>query len=388
MSAPLAPGIPEIIAPELPLQGWGGWFFTEVGRSLDGAVLQAMRFVIDAALMPRPEDLPALRASAARFLAGELRDEPRRFFAIVDEPAAPLEVTSRVRRRIEGGVVLSRRFATAYRPSGDAIAPGNEDRIHVEHWVHDPDRTRATVVALHGFSMGYPWIDGFALFAAQLFRRGFDVALVTLPFHGKRSPADARFSGERFAVPDVARLNEAVRQAIYEIHVLVGWLRQETGAPVGLLGLSLGGYLSALMAGLTASLDFVIPMVPPVCMGDLAWRFFERSRHHRERPATAFSREELRTAYGVHSPLTYPCRVEKRRLMILAGRGDQIVPPDHPHALWRHWGEPKIVWFNGSHLAPFGRGRLLRAIVDHIGGTLPPYSPNRGGLPTSTPRAG
>jgi len=348
----------------------GAWLLTRMGSTLDGMVLQAMRLVVDATMMPQPEDLPAHRASAEPFVVGELWADPRRFFSYIDEPATPLRISGRRRRSLTGGTIVGRELTTAYRPyhwSGavcdNVTAP---DTVLVEHWIHEPPRGRATIVGLHGFSMGYPRIDAFALFAAQCFEAGFDVALVTLPFHGPRTPPDARFSGERFAMPQVARLNEAVRQAIYEIHVVTSWLRQQTGGRVGLLGLSLGGYLAALMAGLRPDLDFVIPMVPPVCFGDLAWRFFSQSRYYRGEQSAAFSHEELRAMYRVHSPLTYARCVERSRLLILAGRGDQIVPPEHPHALWRHWGEPEIYWFSGSHLAPFRRRLLAAKILDHL----------------------
>jgi pimeloyl-ACP methyl ester carboxylesterase len=363
--------IPTLAPTDLPQEHWDEWLLTRLGSALDGAMLQAMRFVIDATLMPRPADVPVLRASAERFVIGELWEEPRRFFAFVDQPVAPVAVSGRRRRSLSGGTIFARELATAYQPyhpneGGTGAAAPSADKVPVEHWVHESEAPLGTVLALHGFSMGYPRIDAVALFAAQCFRAGLDVALLTLPFHGRRTPADARFSGERFAVPHVARLNEAVRQAIYEIHVVSGWLRRQTGAPVGLLGLSLGGYLASLMAGLTSDLDFVIPMVPPACMGDLAWRFFSRSRHYRSDASPAFSREELRAAYRIHSPLSYPRRVDKRRILILAGRGDLIVPPEHPHALWQHWDEPEICWFSGSHLAPFRRGRLARTVLRHI----------------------
>jgi pimeloyl-ACP methyl ester carboxylesterase len=363
--------LPAVTGADLPAESWGDWALTQLGAALDGSMLRAMRLVVDSLMMPRPQDLPRLRASAEPFIQGELRDKPRRFFTFVDAPIEPLDVTGRYRRVIDGGAVVARRFATAYQsypgiehaPEDDAPA---HDRLLVEHWAHQSERPRATVVALHGFSMGYPWMDSLAMFAAPLYAHGFDVALVTLPFHGPRTPKSARFSGERFAMPHVARLNEAVRQAVYEIHLLVTWLRRHSGTPVGLLGLSLGGYLSALMAGLTPALDFVVPMVPPACMGDLAWRFFSKSRHYRNRKAVTFSREELRAVYRVHSPLTYARQVDWGRVLIVAGRGDQIVPPEHPHSLWRHWEEPEIYWFSGSHLAPFRRGRLFAAIASHI----------------------
>jgi pimeloyl-ACP methyl ester carboxylesterase len=364
---PALPELSAVAAADLAQEGWADWVLTQLGSTLDAAMLQAMRFVVDALMMPRPQDLPELQRSAELFRSGDLWSEPRRFFSFIDEPVAPRMLTIRRRRAIAGGTIVSRAFTTAYRPyPGMETDAAADSPLLVEHWKHEPGRPLATVVALHGFSMGYPRGDAFALFAAPCFRAGLDVALVTLPFHGARTPQDARFSGERFAVPHVARLNAAVRQAIYEIHMLVGWLREHRDAPVGLLGLSLGGYLSALMAGLTAGLDFVIPMVPPVCMGDLAWRFFAQSRHYRGGSSPPFSRDELRAVYRVHSPLTFARRVDKQRILIIAGRGDRIVPPDHPHALWRHWEEPDICWFSGSHLAPFRRERLLAAILAHV----------------------
>jgi pimeloyl-ACP methyl ester carboxylesterase len=359
-----------VTACDLPSEGWGDWLLTQLGSTLDATVLRAMRLVIDATLMPRAEQLPEMHASAAPFLSGELWEEPRRFFAFVDAPLTPVYVRGRRRRRLDGGVVVARELFTAYRPhpglEAFVEAPAPDDRIFLEQWTHDGQAPRATVLALHGFSMGYPRLDAAVLFAAACFRAGYDVALLTLPGHGARTPRGARFSGERFAVPHVARLNEAVRQSVYEIHLTARWLRQQTHKPVGLIGLSLGGYLASLLAGLTPDLDFVVPIVPPVCMGDLAWRFFAQSRHYQQNRAAAFSREELRAAYRVHSPLTYAPRIDTARAFIVAGRGDQIVPPDHPHALWRHWGKPDIHWFSGSHLAPFRRSRLLALILEHL----------------------
>jgi hypothetical protein len=107
-------------------------------------------------------------------------------------------------------------------------------------------------------------------------------------------------------------------------------------------------------------------MVPPVCIGDLAWSFFEQTRHAREGGAAALSHDELRRSFRVHSPLAHPLRMPAERVLIVAGRGDRIVPPSHPAALWTHWGEPAIHWFSGSHLAPFGRGRIVNAIARHL----------------------
>jgi hypothetical protein len=353
---------PELVAARLPSERWSDGLFTQLGVALDTMVLSAMRRVIDAAMMPSAAELPDMRAAAQDFLAGDLQKHPQRYFAF-PQPPQPTSAQGRYRRRLSGGLIIDRVFDVSYRPyfpeNGAPRATARSDRVLVQHWMHEPKRPKATVLAVHGFSMGQPRIDAFALFASQWFQRGLDVALMTLPYHGARTPRDARFSGERFAAPRVNQLGEAVRQAIYEMRMVTDWLRDQTEAPVGLLGLSLGGYLSSLMAGLYADLDFVIPMVPPVCIGDLAWRFHSESRRRGGEEGVAFSHEQLRAAYRVHSPLTYLLKVPKERVLIVAGRGDRI-------ALWRHWGEPDIYWFSGSHLAPFRRQRIISAIERHL----------------------
>ena len=357
--------IAELPRARLPYEAWLARALTGFGTAVDSSVLRAMQLVVERALIPASADLDSLRESARLMLSPGLQADPRRFFSFLDEPPHTLRMHSRRRRRVAGGAVISRRIESEYMPYTAGVE-GSLGPILVDHWVHQSTRSRGTVLALHGFTMGNPRIDSFVLFANHWYRSGLDVALLTLPHHGARTPPAARFSGEHFAVPDVARLGEAVREAIYEIRQLLYWLREESGAPVGVLGLSLGGYLAALSAGLCDDLDFVIPMVPPVCIGDLAWRFFTQTRHYREGGAPALTRQELRRAFRIHSPLAHPLRISPERVMIVAGRGDRIVPPEHPAALWSHWGEPRIHWFSGSHLTPFGRGTIARAILDHL----------------------
>lgn len=365
------PGLPSAL---LPAEGFLGSAFTRLSQTLDLGVLRAMQIVVERALIPGTEEVGALRASARALEDPVLQSDPRRYFAFLDEPLPPLVVTGERRRRLPGGRVVARRLTSEYRPysyaggvASDVAATSNRDPILLEHWMHaDGGAPRGTVIAIHGFAMGRPRIDAFALFAREWYDRGLDVALLTLPHHGERTPPQARFSGEWFAVPHVTRVAEAVREASFEIQVVTSWLRQERGGPVGLLGLSLGGYLAALTAGLVDDLDFVVPIVPPVCIGDLAWRFFERTDHARRGGAAALGHDELRRAFRVHSPLAHPLRVPRDRVLIVAGRGDRIVPPEHPHALWRHWGEPRIHWFSGSHLAPFGRAGVVREVERHL----------------------
>jgi hypothetical protein len=327
-----------------------------------------MRLAFEAAAYPPADELLRIHTSAEPYLTERLQRDPRVFFAFVDAPPPSPPMMSEARAPLPGGTIVSWRFESRYEPYHRDPAGARcveNDVVAVEHWLHGGRAAPATVLALHGFTMGHPRVDAHVMMAARWFALGLDVALLTLPFHGVRSPRSARYSGELFVSWDVGRLNEAVRQAVHDVHLVRGWLTRQTGRPVGLLGLSLGGYLAALCAGLMADLAFVIPVVPPVTLSDLPARLFGMDGGELPVPL-----DDLERAYRLHSPLTYPLAVPRERVLVVGGRGDLVVPPEHAHALWRHWRQPAMWWFNGSHTAPFRRREILAraaAHLDHLG---------------------
>jgi len=346
-----------------------------IAAGIDGVVLRGARAIIDRTIMPDPAEAESLRASASFYTRSPYDREPGRFFAFLDEGPAAAVVEVEPLRHARCGARRERlTFKSGYTPVNPA-----RDAVHqaavanhlacAERWYHDDARDHPTVVALHGFGTGYPGIDAPALMAADFHDAGFDVILFTLPLHGRRTPEGTRFSGRAFASTDVAEINEALGQAVHDLTALVRWVRRHSGCSVGLVGISLGGYVASLMAGLSDELDFVIPIIAPVCFGDLAHRFMAASGRYRSRPV-ALEREEFQAAYRVHSPLTYELRLAPDRALIIAGLGDRIVPAEHPQWLWEHWGEPGIYWFAGSHVAPFGRKKVfaeIRAFLTRLG---------------------
>lgn len=350
---------------DLPAAGWRVAFLTELAHWFDRAALGSLCFAFDRSLVVAPQE----RARVARSAEPYRDADPDRFFAGLDAcaPIAPRDVTT-VGRLPDGAVLAwsfespSQCFDTARR---DADLECEENRrVPVQHWRHD-EGARATVIALHGFTMGNARLDAIVLQARRWYDAELDVLLLPLPLHGPRTPPDARFSGEAFGSWDVGRVNEAVRQAVFDVHSVGAWLRAASTPRVGLLGLSLGGYVAALLAERSPDYAFVLPIVPAVCLARLPCHVFGLSRHGR-RSAPPMALEAMRAGHRVHSPLSAPLRVPKERVMIIAGRGDGVVPPSHAHALWRHWDEPRIVWFGGSHFAPFSRHAIVRAGLAHV----------------------
>lgn len=343
---------------------------TRFGGLLDRLAVRAMSFAFDQTLMPSTGELAMVRRSAEPYLGSALTDDPRRFFATLAEVGAPSCVRNGSRRRIAGGDIAAYALASDYEPFHELGTPDPSDRsdandwIPIEHWVHDRP-ARATAIALHGFTMGNPSVDAAVLMVADWFRLGLDVVLVTLPFHGARRPPSARYSGELFASWHVGRLNEAVRQSIHDVQRVVAWLGREQPHDIGVIGMSLGGYLAALYAGLRSDLAFVIPIAAPVRLGSFPSALFASSRYARQGTAP-LSPEELDAAYRVHAPLSYPLAIPRERALVIAGRGDHVVDPAQPLALWQHWGRPPIHWYDGSHVTPFRRPSIFAAGARHL----------------------
>ena len=134
-------------------------------------------------------------------------------------------------------------------------------------------------------------------------------------------------------------------------------------------GISLGGYTAALLAAVEDRLSFAIPNVPLVSLADLVMEWHPVSfAIHGMMAAMNMTLPDIRRLVAVHSPLSYPSRLDRERLMIIGGVGDRMAPPKHARLLWEHWGEPELHWFAGSHLIHLGRdayhGRMRQFLTD------------------------
>jgi hypothetical protein len=60
--------------------------------------------------------------------------------------------------------------------------------------------------------------------------------------------------------------------------------------------------------------------------------------------------EEVAEVLSVVSPLALEPKVPHERRYIFGAVADRLVPPDQVRDLWRHWGRPRMVWYQGGHV--------------------------------------
>jgi pimeloyl-ACP methyl ester carboxylesterase len=317
--------------------------------AVDRAFLAAIEARSDrsANRMPHAERMARLGEIAALYAGAADRFFPK---------PEPLSLTLREVR----GSVWETHWPSAYSPFLDSVADKYmsqiENRTARARLYLGNGKKRPAVIAIHGY-MGGAWLLEENQWPIEwLNRRGLDVALPVLPFHAGR--AGNHRGAPRFPAADPRLTNEGFRQAVSDVRTLAQWLR-ERGAPhVGVMGMSLGGYTSSLLATVVeeGELDFVMPLIPLASLAD-----FAREQGRLGRGAEAVEQHAaLERAHTVASPLTRMLKMSSTRALVVGAENDRITPIAHARRIADHF-QCEMRTINGAHLLMLGRGDAFRA---------------------------
>ena len=302
-------------------------------------------------------------------LAEAYADPSRPFFPV---PARPQLTLSAQGDGPLGTQIVDLRWPSEYEP----FLPAARElylRFEKNHTAHarwwTSGRGRPTIVLLHGWGGGNHWVTQRAFDVPYWLRHGYDVAAFVLPYHGDRAPSSK--SGAVFPSPNPMRTNEGFGQAVFDLRGLALELRARGSTAIGAIGMSLGGYTTAVWASVAGpadpgGLDFAVAMIPAVDMAKLMWRHGDQSPERKRAMQAGITEDLLVDAFAVHAPLMRPVRLPAERLAVIAGRGDRITGPEQAADLAAHWGVP-VEWFDGGHLAQIGRGDAVRTVRQKLG---------------------
>lgn len=278
----------------------------------------------------------------------------------VDEPLGyhsrppVLEAPSLSSRETNGFRFAHMQFDSGYEPH-----PGEPGRARwlsyranrtAHAWVlQHPGPPRPWLICIHGYRMGSPLVDLVGFRARWLHeKRGLNIALPVLPLHGPRTAG--RRSGDGFLTGDFLDTLHVQAQAMWDLRRIVSWIRRQKAPAVGLYGLSLGGYTAALLASLERDLQCVIAGIPATDFVRLAFAQIPSAVRWLSDLA-GLDWSAMERMMRVVSPMAFRPLVPHERRYLFAGVADRLVPPDHVLELWRHWGCPRLLWYQGSHIS-------------------------------------
>ncbi len=328
----------------------------------DEMVLLGFRFLRSAPSATRVERITRETVAAVDvYRAQGWLDNPEGFFA------APPPLTE---ASVHPVTSLGRSYSRMVYDSG--YAPGADDPGRDRWLSYTSNRReyclllrhpepRPWLVCVHGAEMGRAALDLMLFRAWHLHHDlGLNVVLPVLPLHGPRArrlPKGAAFPSE-----DVLDNVHGVAQAVWDIRRLLSWIRlQEPDAVIGMSGISLGGYLTSLLACLDDGLRCAILGVPLADLLELVARHAGLSHYDDLRQMLA----SAKPIGAMVSPLALSPRVPPAGRFIYAGIADRLVHPrDDATRLWEHWGRPEICWYPGGHTGFFS-SRPAQRFIDH-----------------------
>lgn len=229
------------------------------------------------------------------------------------------------------------------------------NRTAYARWFRHRHGARACAVLLHGYMGGAFAIEERMFPVRKLFAGGMDVVLVALPFHGPRRDERRGLRAPAFPSSDPRFTVESFRQLVMDHRALFDYLEQRGVVRIGVMGTSLGGYASALLATVEARLAFAVLFIP---LGSLEQFYFDHGAIPGDAEQQAELGDALRRAQRVVSPCARPPLVPSARVRVIAGELDRVTGLAHSQLLADHFGV-QTQTFAGGHVLQLGRTQAL-----------------------------
>ena len=213
---------------------------------------------------------------------------------------------------------------------------------------------RPGVIVLHILGADFPLSR---YMAARLADRGVAALFVKLPYYGERRPEGEGQRARRFLSADIERSVNAMRQAVCDVRRAAIWL---AGRPdvdrgrIGVAGISLGGIVSSLVAAVDPAIREGAFLLAGGDLASILWEMPEGAAYRQKWIESGRNKQDLKTLTDPFDPLTYAEGLKGKRLMMIAGKVDEVVPPAATLLLWEAAGRPAIHWCDCGHYSAVG----------------------------------
>lgn len=281
-------------------------------------------------------------------------EKPLNFFTI---PEKEPEFQIRKQTAYQEGFYQEISFESLYEPRNPFVRQRylhyTENRTgYLIRWTHG-DKPLKTVLCVHGFMMGSPREAERMFKVSKLFSMGLDVALCIHPFHWKRIAGPRSARHVYLTLGDTAFTNECVGQSVYDLHNVFLILKKLGPEDIGMIGASLGGYITGIYACLNAQLKFAAMMVPAFSLirPITPDYFYSRSPFDLNWQANA------KRAAEFHSALNLKPKLSPDDILVVASRGDQLCPFELVDELRKRWQLTRCHYRTGGHWLVFDKIR-------------------------------
>lgn len=177
---------------------------------------------------------------------------------------------------------------------------------------------------------------GYRSWAKRMNHQGWHVMFIHLPYHYARTPR-GRISGELTLGPNGTRNIHALRQAVTEVRSLASWAVKQGVPQWGLLGMSYGGWVGAILACLEVDAAPLLLIEPPVDFQHAIWESPASRTIRKDLLNNGLTPELIKQIDHLVSPVALQPKCSNRRITLYGGEFDRICPPKLIQQLASKW---------------------------------------------------
>ena len=210
--------------------------------------------------------------------------------------------------------------------------------------------------------------------ARGLVRAGFGVLHVTEPYYFPFETRRESWLASAKDLNDLVQVVQLLRQAVINTRQAVDWVLQQPGVDrerVGLMGISMGGWVGVLVAGADARITSCVYMLAGGDISTLVLQSALTSRLRQGLQTHGVSVDDLQVVSSVIDPLNMAEAARRNHTLMLNATFDETVPRACTERLWHALGRPPIFWVPTGHESSIVfRWYFRQKVVQHFLATL------------------
>ena len=225
-------------------------------------------------------------------------------------------------------------------------------------------------------------LDGSAILPRMMARsaaqNGVAALYVPMPCYNDRRPAND--AHKKLLREDPVRSVDGIRQTVMDVRRARAILASRPEVDVkriGITGISLGGIMSALTAGVDGDFARVVPVLSGGDLADITFHCHEMRKLRASLIDKGITRDKASGVFAPVEPLLFAGRIGADRCLMINAANDEVIPKKDTEALARAIGDPQLVWLQAGHYSALTFFPLMqKTVIEFLrDGKRPPDPP-------------
>ena len=211
-------------------------------------------------------------------------------------------------------------------------------------------------------------MDGSAVLPRMMARAAAQNGLATLylpmPYYNARRPE--RDAHEAALREDPRRAADGLRQTVMDVRrarAILSSRPEVDAARIGITGISMGGIMAALAAGVDGEFARVVPILAGGDVATIIFHAHETRKIRAAMRAKGMDRDAAADALQRVDPLTFAARVHPDRCLMINAADDEVIPKATTEQLRAAAGRPPIIWLPAGHYTSLTYYPLMQKTV-------------------------